>query len=89
MLSVLTLDHMENVFLCSVFFKYSMTMEGWTSSLFLVGPKSGLKAPMFVQIRCTHLRWKLQRKLVEPRVLKKMVCLVADIFALVSNFYCK
>ena len=39
--------------------------------------------------RCTHLRPKLPRKLIEPRVLEKMVCLVADTFALVSNCHRK
>ena len=51
--------------------------------------EKSLEATRFVQKRCTHLRPKLSRKIVGPRVLEKKVCLVADTFTLVSNCYRK
>ena len=70
-------------------FLYSMAIESKTLRLFMAGPKRRLEAAKFIQKRCTHPRPKLPRKIVEPRVLEKMVCLVADTFALVSNCYRK
>ena len=49
-------------------FFYCMAVESWTLSLFMAGPKSKLEATRFVHKRCTHLRPKLPRKIVEPRV---------------------
>ena len=43
-------------------------------------PKSRLEATRSVQKRCTYLRPKSPRKIIEPRVLEEKVCLFADTF---------
>ena len=86
MLFVLTLDHIENAFICFFILYCHGKLD---LSLFMAGPKSRLEATRFVRIRCTHLWPKLPRKVIEPRVLETMVCLIADAFALVSNCYHK
>ena len=53
------------------------------------GSKSVSEAPRFVHKGCTHVKPKLPRKLVGPRVLEKMVCLVEDTLALVNSCYRK
>ena len=55
-----------------------MAMESKTLSLFMAGPKSRLEGTRFIQKRCTYLRPKSPRKIMEPRVLEKKVCLFAD-----------
>ena len=42
--------------------------------------ESRLEATRFVQKRCTYLRPKSPRKIIEPRILEKKVCLFADTF---------
>ena len=56
-----------------------MATESWTLRLFMAGPKSKLEATRFVQ-KGVPIKPKSPRKIIEPRVLEKKVCLFADTF---------
>ena len=73
-LFVLTLDHIGNAFLY-----FDLYGHGKLNLKFVHGrAKSRLEATRFVQKRCTFLRPKSPKKIIEPRVLEKKVCLFVD-----------
>ena len=76
MLFVLILDHIGNVFLY-----FDLCGHGKLDLKFVHSKvESRLEATRFVQKMCTYQRLKSPRKIIEPRVLEKNVCLFADAF---------
>ena len=82
MLIILTLDHIENVFLCFVMYSH-----GKLDLKFVHGrTETGWKRQDFLkQVYASEA--EIAEKKVKPRVLEKKVCLVADTFTLISNCY--